>query len=120
MFDMSYMGAWYPMVILVISLMYIMVIYIMAKKGYTSIAIGLTIVGTIFVLFGPVKIDGTNSKRNHLETSKQRTVEYIEVQKEAVVIKTTKPTFEERMQMETLRSEKANKVVKDEIVNSKD
>lgn len=116
MFDMSYMGAYYPVVIGLIGLIYITMIYFVGKKGMFKTAVAMSLFGAFMVIYGPIKIDGTNTKKNHQVTSKQRTAEYVEVTSTRKVVETTKPTFAERMAAEEARSDKATLKTRDEIL----
>ncbi len=116
MFDMSFMGAMYPMVIGVVGLLYLVVIFLFGKKKMYKTAITLVVLGAAFTMYAPIKIDGTNSTKHHKVTSELRSAEYKEVQAEAKIVEVVKPTFDERLAQEALRSEAATKKTQDEII----
>lgn len=118
MFNLEMMGAWYPMIVGTIGLIYVGLIYLTASQKMYKTAIVLAVVGGVFTVFGPIKIDGTNTKLNNQITVKERTQEYNAVQEEKKVIHTVKPTFAERMAAENARSLEANKATRS-IIDSK-
>ncbi len=116
MYSMSFMGVTYPLIIGLIGIIYMWVVFILGRRKMYKSVIGAVILAIAFTVYAPIKIDGTNTKANNTRTVKERTVEYNEVQETSKIIITSKPTFQERLDQETLRSEKANQKIKKDIL----
>ena len=107
---------WFPILKFLISIGLAYGVYYFFKKGNNKIGIIYTVSLVIFIIFIPIKYDGTNIKEYHIQSVKQRTNQYKSVMSEANIVTTKKLSFEERMKVESERSTKANKEVKNEIV----
>ena len=109
------MIAWFPILrFTVLTLVLGFAIYLFRQK-HTKTATVLTLLIIVIAIFAPIKIDGTNTKQYHQESSKQRTQEYKEVSNDRIIVHQKKPTFSERMQLEQLRSDRANANIQKEL-----
>jgi hypothetical protein len=107
---------WFPLMKFGITSILIYGVYYFFKTKRKTMAVWYTVMLVAFWIFAPLKYDATNSVERNKVTQKQRTWQYKSVTSDAKEIHTVKPTFEELMIEESARSEKANKVVTDEIV----
>lgn len=82
------------------------------------IKIGYWYVGLLiaFWIFMPLKYDGTNSVEYREVSTGMRTSEYKDVVSKSIETHTKKLTFDEKMLIETERSQRANENIQKEIV----
>ncbi len=120
MFEMSLMGVYYPIVIGLVILIFIGLVYVLYRYKAYKTAMALIALAVAAFIYGPIKIDGTNTAKHHKVTSAQRTAEYDDVQKVKVIVIKRKLTFDERLELEAKRSKEANAKVTEEMLLIKD
>ncbi len=112
---MDFMVAYFPAIKGIIGLLFVLVIYMNARRKRYKTALVLSLFGILFTMYSPIKIDGTRTAQHHKTTSLERSAEYDDVARNTFVITTQKKSFAERMEDETNRSDMANKRISDEI-----
>ncbi len=113
MMDLTF--AWFPIAKGITLLILLVTLVVLARKKWYRTAFTLGAVMLALSIYSPVKIDGTNTRLNHKTTHTERTAEYSDVARDAVVVKTEKETFAERMAKEAARSKSENEGIKNEI-----
>tara|TARA_R110000772_G_scaffold5454_4_gene19506 strand:+ start:14590 stop:14937 length:348 start_codon:yes stop_codon:yes gene_type:complete len=107
---------WFPLLKFAFTAFLLYMGYYFFKKKNNLVGTWYLITIVLFWVFMPIKYDGTNSVERNVVAQEMRTQEYKEVREDKVIIKTSVPTFVERMRTENARSLEANKAVTNEIV----
>jgi hypothetical protein len=113
---MELMIAWWPMASFIVSLMLVVLTGMLALRGHYKRALALGVIWAILVIFSPIKIDGTESRKARQLETVQATAYHSQHTVEAIPAVTVhKLTFAERMAQEYARSAAANQRITDEI-----
>lgn len=115
---MTFMIAYYPLLkFALVFLVFAGAVYAYTKRHFKT-AGALAVLIAIFMIFAPVKIDGTNVDKHNKRQHEVRTQEYKSVTSDAVIVHVKKPTFQERMAAENARSLNANASTLDGLIPS--
>ena len=116
---MDFYVAYYPMIIAFVQLLILFASYKLWRAGKYKSAAALVFASAVLYIYAPVKIDGTKTKQYHKHSVAERVSEYREISKDATIIETKKPTFEERMKAEAERSKAENEQIEKELLGEK-
>jgi len=116
---MDFYVAYYPMIIAALQFIILFASYKLWRAEKFKTAFALVAISASIFFFAPVKIDGTKTKQYHKHSVAERVSEYREISRNAEVLRTKKPTFEERMKAEEERSRSENKKIEEDMLNEK-
>jgi len=112
---MEFMVSIYPLAkFIAIALVFLIIILLIKNKHYKS-ALALWLIWNMFLIFSPIKIDGTNTKTAHSIEIREADSYHrsTALNEENVKVETPEISFEEKMKLEAARSANEIKNIQD-------
>lgn len=107
--------AWYPLFKFLVGLTFVGILVLLGKHKMYKSFVAIMFLSVIVGYTMPVRIDGTNTADNHKITESYQQTKYKEIERETPLTMTPTPTFQQRMEAENNRSNKANAEVQKEV-----